>query len=127
MEALGDAIEQKATQRRDLEKKVRELIKKHKKHLTDFDRNKDNKLQSDELDEAVSTIIEWGKRLTDASSEWFFHREGEVQGPTSLSDLEQELEENPGTFISKTGEEIWIPFNVLKEAKHLIEQPTESG
>lgn len=127
IEAMGEALEKKADRRKQVEDRVRSLVQKNASHLSDFSPSEGDEFTSDELDRTVSTIIDRAKKLGDASSEWHLKREGEVQGPETLENLRGDLEQNPGTYVSTTGEAPWIPYKLLRHTRKMLEQAGSSS
>ncbi|MFB6356751.1 MAG: hypothetical protein ABEJ65_09580, partial [bacterium] len=101
---------------------IKSLIEDNKKRLSSFDQNDNQKFEPDEINEAVKTLTEWAKDVAEGTGEWFYFREGDTKGPSSLSDIGSLLSDNPGTFVNKSGSEseVWVPYDILLKVANII-------
>ncbi len=100
----------------DRMKELRSLVEENRNHLKDLLPDDTEELSEAEQTKAASLLGRWAERLSDASLEWFMQREDEVEGPEPLEEIQSDLEQNPGTYISASKEGPWIPYTILLDA-----------
>ncbi len=95
---------------------LRALVKEYRSHLTDLLPEDAEELTDAQITKAASLLGRWAKRLSDESLDWYMQVDNQVEGPAALEEIREDLEDNPGTYISASLEGPWIPYNVLEEA-----------
>lgn len=117
MEKLGEHLKQRATQSRKTRDAVKDYLIEHLEMLMSFDKNKNLKIDSDELDDAVNTAISWSACAADPNAKWFYHEGGHTVGPVGWSELEKKLKAKPDTFVNLDNAPYWLPFESIRAAR----------
>lgn len=102
-----------------VEDQLRNLIEENRAHLTGF-LPKQGELSTADLEKAISVLAKRAHRLSEPASEWLLKMDDRVEGPVALEEVRSDLEENPGRLIRPSGEQGWVPYNVIKQAADLL-------
>ena len=81
--------------------------------ISAFDENRDNKIDSKELEKAANLVIEWGKAAIKGESGWFYLDGAKTVGPVSWKEVAKNLTNRPKSFLTKKGARFWLPGEVI--------------
>lgn len=79
-----------------------------------FDENRNNRIDADEFDTALSLVLKWGELAKKEDDGWFYLDGSETIGPAAWSDAESHLDANPGAFLTRKGGKYWLPGEVIR-------------
>ncbi len=117
---LGDRLKSEAAKRSRAIDRVREWLGRNLALLNSFDKNKDSKIDPDELDTAAGTVMDWVARTQDETAKWFYSKESGVEGPLTWDKIVALGSKQPKNFINIEGSEYWLPYEVLAMALKLL-------
>ncbi|MBI4178822.1 flotillin family protein [bacterium] len=113
MADVGEALKSEASKRRRAGDRVRQWLSLNLELLTSFDKNKNARIDADELDAAVSAVLDWAGRAMDGRGKWFFSKDDQTQGPHDWAKIESLGAKHPKAFVNLEGSEFWIPYEAI--------------
>jgi len=101
--------------------KVRDWVSQNASLIVSFDRNKDSKLDDDEMANAVRTAVKWAQSANDATGKWYYAKGQQSAGPCGWDELQKFVKDDRKTFVNFNKSEYWLPFEAVDLAIQAIE------